>query len=434
MATAHSTPVSRWPRWGALLLGAACVLIGATLITRPFQSLAVLIVLVAVGAIFTGLSELTDRTANATVAALVIGIAWLIFGVAILLWPGLSFETLTLLVSLALIVSGLARALAARRAEADQRLAALLLGGATIVLGLVALGWPDLTLLVVAALFGIRLVIFGLTRMVSALWPRGRRAKGGERRAPGRLRRFATTIGAAIALVAALALAGLSLRLHQGAPTIDAFYAAPDALPDQPGVLLRTAPMTRAIPANAQAWRILYTTTRADDVPALASALVVTAKELPAGPRPVIAWAHGTTGVDATCAPSLLKDPFTAGAMPALDQVIANGWVLVATDYTGLGTTAPHAYLVGEQAGRAVLDAIRAARQLPVLTLAEQTVVWGHSQGGGAALWTGVLASSYAPETNVIGVAALAPASDLPSLVGNLDVVPGGAIFASYII
>jgi alpha-beta hydrolase superfamily lysophospholipase len=60
-------------------------------------------------------------------------------------------------------------------------------------------------------------------------------------------------------------------------------------------------------------------------------------------------------------------------------------------------------------------------------------VVWGHSQGGGAALWTGQLAPTYAPDVNVIGVAALAPASNLTGLVSNLDAVPGGSIFASYV-
>jgi hypothetical protein len=43
----------------------------------------------------------------------------------------------------------------------------------------------------------------------------------------------------------------------------------------------------------------------------------------------------------------------------------------------------------------------------------------------------GILAPTYAPDANVIGVAALAPASDLPGLVGNLDEVTGGSIFAS---
>jgi alpha-beta hydrolase superfamily lysophospholipase len=81
-----------------------------------------------------------------------------------------------------------------------------------------------------------------------------------------------------------------------------------------------------------------------------------------------------------------------------------------------------------------VLDSVRAAKQLSEVDLADETVVWGHSQGGGAALWTGVLAPSYAPDTNVIGVAALAPASDLVGLVDNLGEVTAGSIFAAYVL
>ena len=41
---------------------------------------------------------------------------------------------------------------------------------------------------------------------------------------------------------------------------------------------------------------------------------------------------------------------------------------------------------------------------------------------------------AYAPADNVIGVAALAPASDRTGLVDNLAHVPGGSIFAAYVI
>lgn len=67
------------------------------------------------------------------------------------------------------------------------------------------------------------------------------------------------------------------------------------------------------------------------------------------------------------------------------------------------------------------LDAALAARQLDTVDLQDRTAVWGHSQGGHAALWTGALAQTYAPDVDVIGVAALAPASDLIGLVGNLS-------------
>jgi acetyl esterase/lipase len=130
----------------------------------------------------------------------------------------------------------------------------------------------------------------------------------------------------------------------------------------------------------------------------------------------------------------VLDDPFEAGAFYLAPDVVANGWTLVATDYVGLGAGDDHPYLVGEPAGRSVLDAVRAARQLDGVVLSEQTVVWGHSQGGHAALWTGIVAPDYAPDVPLSGVAALAPASDLPGLVGNLDTLPGGAIFASYVV
>src|SRR5205085_10916769 len=96
--------------------------------------------------------------------------------------------------------------------------------------------------------------------------------------------------------------------------------------------------------------------------------------------------------------------------------VIANKWMLVATDYVGLGTKGPHPYLVGEPEARSVLDSVRAPRQLSAVHLQKRTVVWGHSQGGGAALWTGITAPSYAPDAGVIGVAALAPATELPTM------------------
>ena len=83
----------------------------------------------------------------------------------------------------------------------------------------------------------------------------------------------------------------------------------------------------------------------------------------------MVAWAHGTTGFAQPCAPSLLPEPFTAGAMPALDEVLDRGWILVATDYVGLGTAGPHPYLIGQGEGRSVLDAMKAAHQLRTVDL-----------------------------------------------------------------
>jgi pimeloyl-ACP methyl ester carboxylesterase len=128
----------------------------------------------------------------------------------------------------------------------------------------------------------------------------------------------------------------------------------------------------------------------------------------------VIAWAHPTSGVEQACAPSLMPD--NAGMVWGLADMLAKGYVVVATDYPGLGTPGIHPYLIGASEARAVLDSVRAARNLPRTGASNRFAVWGHSQGGHAALYTGQLAASYAPELKLVGVAAAAPATYLAEL------------------
>jgi alpha-beta hydrolase superfamily lysophospholipase len=212
----------------------------------------------------------------------------------------------------------------------------------------------------------------------------------------------------------------------------DAFYDAPASVAPTAGQLLRSEPFRRKVPAGAVAWRILYTTTRAEGVPALASAIVMMSDQAPPGPRPVIVWTHGTTGVMPGCAPSLLADPFAN--VPALQPLLDQGWVYVATDYAGQGTTGPHPYLIGEGQARSALDSVRAVRQFGPARAGEATVVWGHSQGGNAALWTGILAPTYAPEITLAGVAAFAPASDLRGLIDKVQHTMVGRIMSSFVL
>lgn len=222
-----------------------------------------------------------------------------------------------------------------------------------------------------------------------------------------------------------VALALLAAWLSARPPAPDRFLETPATVPDSPGQLLRSEPFARAVPDGARAWRILYTTRRQDGTPAVASALLYVPATRP-GPHPVIAWAHGTTGVAPGCAPSLAPGPLMN--VPAVPAALAEGWAIVATDYPGLGTAAPpqgHAYLVGRDAARAVLDSVRAARRVPGVPLATDTVVWGHSQGGHSALWTGIEAPAYAPDVPLAGVAAQAPATDLPALAASA----GGNVF-----
>lgn len=182
-----------------------------------------------------------------------------------------------------------------------------------------------------------------------------------------------------------------------------------------PGSLIRTEPMEGA-PLGARAFRILYRSTGLRGEPiAVSGVVVIPSGAAPAGGRPIVAWAHPTTGIVPRCAPSLAL--FVFEDMPGLKAMLAQGDVVVATDYPGLGTRGPHPYLVGVSEGRAVLDSVRAATQLAATGAGKRYAVWGHSQGGQAALFAGMLARGYAPELQLTGVAATAPATDLQTLL-----------------
>ena len=196
--------------------------------------------------------------------------------------------------------------------------------------------------------------------------------------------------------------------------------AAPAAQAQRPGILLDHRVMTNA-PDGMKAWRIRYMSTSDKGQREEMTGVVIA----PEGPpsrlgRPVLAWAHGTWGISDKCTPSASKDFFTA--TPALRDMVARGYTVVAPDYSGLGTPQPHPYLVGKSAAHSVLDAVRAAQGIGEAGASKRFAVWGESQGGHAALWTGQLARQYAPDLSLVGVAAAAPPTDLiENLTGGTD-------------
>ena len=214
----------------------------------------------------------------------------------------------------------------------------------------------------------------------------------------------------------------------------DAFYDPPVDVPHKPGALLRSEPLKDIIlPADVRGWRILYTTTVDDNTPATGVAIVFAPTDPSASPRPVIAWEHATTGLLQKCMPSLLSA--ASKGIPERDRILMAGWVVVATDYSFAEKGGPHPYLIGEGEARAALDSVRAARQMPDLTLDRRMVVWGYSQGGHAALWTGIIGPRYAPELEIRGVAAIAPAANIENILAmnvEMDKLFGPYLARSY--
>ena len=183
---------------------------------------------------------------------------------------------------------------------------------------------------------------------------------------------------------------------------------------------------------RAKAWRILYVTRDYRLRPILSTGIVVLPDNAPRIPmeRKFVAWAHPTTGIAWKCAPSLRASPVKA--IGGLNDLVASGVVVAATDYPGLGTDGPVGYLVGKGQAYAMIDSVRAAKQIPGVGGGRDFALWGYSQGGHAALFAAELAARYAPELSLKGVAAIAPPTDLGTLLrANMGSV-AGRILASF--
>lgn len=201
-------------------------------------------------------------------------------------------------------------------------------------------------------------------------------------------------------------------------------------IPGQPGTIIRIWPQPGGGPGNSEAFRILYRSTApGGEAIAVSGAIFFPAGPAPVQGRPVVAWAHPTSGVVYRCAPSLR--PELDNTVQGLGQMLEAGFVVVATDYPGLGTPGIHPYLIGESEARSVLDSVRAARNIPQAKAQDRFIVWGHSQGGHAALYTGLLAAGYTPELKLLGVAAAAPATELAALFNSDFATLDGKILTS---
>ncbi|MGE8685260.1 MAG: alpha/beta hydrolase [Acinetobacter sp.] len=149
-----------------------------------------------------------------------------------------------------------------------------------------------------------------------------------------------------------------------------------------------------------------------------ATAIVFTPKGTkPVGGWPIVAWAHGTTGVADACAPSRQG---LRGNEHFIARLLAAGYAVVAPDYEGLGEPSGkelHPFLNLKSEAYSITDAVVAARKNLGNTTEKRWSVVGHSQGGQAALG----AAQYASRAQLTykGAVAVAPASNLALILSG---------------
>ncbi len=238
-------------------------------------------------------------------------------------------------------------------------------------------------------------------------------------RLPGILAAALLVAAASVALGSGPALAEPATP-DLGAPNPE-FYTPPVPLPaGQPGDIIRSEPMTAIldpvlhIPVEAQTTRILYRSNDLRGEPIATSGTVLQPNRPWTGPgsRPIVSLAAGSQGQGDRCAPSHAIENGSFYDFIGAGQLLARGWIVVVTDYRGLGTPPTHTYLNRVDEAYAVLDAGRAAQRL--LGLGSSPVgIGGYSQGGQAAAAAAELQARYAPELNLVGAFVGAVPADL---------------------
>ena len=217
----------------------------------------------------------------------------------------------------------------------------------------------------------------------------------------------------------------LANRAHSSV-TEDPFYAVPkDTSTASPGTLLKVERETDTslytLAPNLSLSRFMYQSKTSNGTLVPVSAYILwpyLARDYGDG-LPSVIWAHGTSGVNDECAPSNIKHLWHHFQAPY--QLALLGYVVVATDYAGLGVGVDasgkkvvHEYLNGAAHANDVAYSIPAAQEA-FPELSRRFVVMGSSQGGLAA-WGFAEKLIAEPMPGHLGTIALHPVTRVLSL------------------
>ncbi|MFD4291762.1 lipase family protein [Rhodococcus sp. NPDC058505] len=225
----------------------------------------------------------------------------------------------------------------------------------------------------------------------------------------------------------------------------DPWYDAPPVGDAAPGTLLRARPATVQVygvqPGHVSAWQLMYVTTAFDGSPTVSTGILMIPQDgTPAGERKLVGYAEANDSLGPNCMPSTQwtggnqGDPSLFSALGPVAQMFGHGWAVMMSDTANDGDTAPNGFAVGNFAGAATLDGLRAALALPDAGLAADTPIglYGIAGGGVAAGFAAEKQASYAPELNVVGTVLQAMVIDSATFERSADGgIGAGFVFAN---
>lgn len=229
-------------------------------------------------------------------------------------------------------------------------------------------------------------------------------------------------VDGAVAQAAQVAIEFERSNWATGSVAEDSIYRLPTNASDaSPGSLLQAEQVTNTTPytvaPDIAISRFTYQSATFNGTAVPASAFVAWPWQPQTFPNisgaPVIAWAHGTSGLNMECAPSHMQSLWYQFSAPF--TLVLQGYAVIGVDYAGLGINATvngepivHQWAANPAGANDLFYAVQAARQAWPLELSEQFVVVGHSQGGGVA-WGAAQRQAQQPVPGYLGAIAASP-------------------------
>jgi uncharacterized membrane protein HdeD (DUF308 family) len=157
----------------AIVRGVLAIIFGLIALFAPIATAIVLAILIGVFAIVTGVFDIIEairhRGSSSMVLRIVLGAVSILFGILVLIWPGISLAILVIMVGVWAIVTGILQVMSSvrHRAIPDSGWVWGIIGGAlTILFGIVVLIWPRTGVVAIIWIIGIWAVVWGITLIV----------------------------------------------------------------------------------------------------------------------------------------------------------------------------------------------------------------------------------------------------------------------------
>jgi uncharacterized membrane protein HdeD (DUF308 family) len=157
----------------AIIRGVLAIIFGLIAFFGPIATAIALAIVIGVFAIVTGVFDIIEairhRGISSMVLRIVLGAVSILFGILVLVWPGISLAIFVIMVGVWAIITGILQIMSSvrHRAVPDSGWVWGLIGGAlTILFGILALIWPGIGIVTIIWIIGIWAVVWGIALIV----------------------------------------------------------------------------------------------------------------------------------------------------------------------------------------------------------------------------------------------------------------------------